>query len=257
MKIFDQLLTTITTCLLIATPSQAFQVISAEDLNTGGGKHAEIDLTIDAEAEFLTNLTSDVTTETFETYSWNDSNLDLNFPNKVTASLGGDGQVYSIEHVEGVTDIDRINLELNTGRYAVSGINYWQTSAHIGGDSTFIINFSEDVAAFGFYAYDLGDFGGDLELNLYQDSELVKVISNTEHNFYEVVPAGETSGSALFIGIVGELQDDGSYETFDKVEFVIANEGGSKRDDFGFDDLTIAKVEQLVNHPEPSDIFPD
>ncbi len=247
MNLYQKLITTITTVLLTANPVQAFEVISAEDLNnSGNGTHASINLTATAETNFLNKLTDDVSTESFENYAWaTPSDLELVFPNSGSAILRGSGKVYSIEHVEGVTNRDVINHEFNTGRHAVSGVNYWQTSAEVETSSTFMIDFTEYIAAFGFYAYDLGDFGGDLDINLYRDGELVGVVKNSEHNLYQIAASGENNGSAVYVGIVGEKQEDGSYETFDQVEFVIVNNQGSFRDDFGFDDMTIATPEQI------------
>ena len=191
-------------------------------------------------------MTSEVGTEDFESYNWDDSDLDIDFPGAGTASLFGDGQVYSTEAVPGA-DLDKIQQELNTGRYAVSGIKYFQARANVGVSSGFSIEMSEEVAAFGFYAYDLGDFGGNLEIRLYNDGELVGTISNSDHNLYEVRSSGYTSGSALYVGIIGELKTDGTHETFDRVEFVIENQDGSNYDEFGLDDMTIATADQIIN----------
>lgn len=249
-----QLLSTLALSLIATTSAQAFEVISAEDLNTGGnGTHATIETTRDAEQQFLGRLSSEVGTENFESFAWEtSSDLVLSFPGAGSASLDGGGKVLSTEHVEGVTDLSVINQEFNTGRNASSGVNYWQTSAQTGSSSTFTINLTEKIAAFGFYAFDLGDFGGELNINLYQDGELVGVVANSEHNLYEVANSGENNGSVVYIGIIGDQQDDGSYQTFDEVQFVIVNETGTKRDDFGFDDLTIATAEQLTISSQPN-----
>ena len=247
-----QLLATVTLSLLTANSVQAFEVISAEDLNKGGnGTHAAIDATRDAEQQFLSKLSSEVGTENFESYAWNTpAGLAISFPGAGSASLEGSGKVLSTEHVEGVTNLNTITHELNTGRNASSGVNYWQTSAQTGSSSTFSINLTEQIAAFGFYAFDLGDFGGELNINLYQDGELVGVVANSDHNLYQVANSGENNGSVVYIGIIGDQKEDGTYQTFDQVQFVIVNENGTKRDDFGFDDLTIATAEQLVVTPE-------
>jgi len=57
---------------------------------------------------------------------------------------------------------------------------------------------------------------------------------------------GSTTGSAIYVGIVGEAIN-GEYQTFDRVEFTTAGEGivNSKSDSFSFDDMTIANVNQL------------
>ena len=163
-----QLITAFTLSLVTATSVQAFEVISAEDLNKDGkGTHAAIDATKNAEQKFLSKLNSEVGTENFESYPWNaSSDLVLSFPGAGSALLSGSGKVLSTEHIEGVTNRKTIKQEFNTGRNASSGVNYWQTTAATGSSSTFSINLTKKIAAFGFYAFDLGDFGGELNLSL-------------------------------------------------------------------------------------------
>ena len=85
-----------------------------------------------------------------------------------------------------------------------------------------------------------------MEIKLYQDGEIVTTINNASHRLYTSTVDGAYSGSAVYIGIIGEQKDDGTYETFDQVEFVIANMAGSAEDLFAFDDMTIATPQQLV-----------
>lgn len=249
MNLYQKLITTVTACLLATSPAQAFEVISAEDINTeGNGTRAYLDQSLNAENQFLDKLTTDVGTEHFEDYAWaTPADLSLTFPGAGTATLGGNGLVYSIEHIDGESEERRteVDRELYYGRYAASGSQYWQTSASVGGSSTFTINMTEDIAAFGFYAYDLGDFGGELAINLYQDGVLVGTINNATHNLYATTTSGGYSGSVVYIGIIGEQKEDGTYETFDKVEFEIINSNGISEDFFAFDDMTIATPIQL------------
>lgn len=250
MNLYQKLITTATTVLLATSPVQAFEVISAEDINTGGnGTRASLNRSQNAEIQFLNKLTTDVGTEQFEDYDWETSaNLSLIFPGAGTATLNGNGQVYSIEHIEGQSSDrkDKVDRELEKGRYAASGSQYWRTSASVGGgSSTFIIDMTEEIAAFGFYAYDLGDFGGELAIKLYKDGELVGTIDNATYNLYATTTSGGYTGSAVYIGIIGEEKDDGTYETFDQVEFKIVNSNGSSEDFFAFDDMTIATPLQL------------
>ncbi len=249
MKLYHKLITTVTTILLSASSAQAFEVISAEDVNTGGnGTRASLNLSLNAETQFLNKLTTDVGTEEFENYDWaTPANLSLIFPGAGTATLTGNGEVNSITHIPGesLERENRVNRELLKGRYASSGSQYWRTSASVGGGSTFTINMTEEIAAFGFYAYDLGDFGGQLAINLYKDGQLVGTIDNTTHNLYATTTSGGYTGSAIYIGIIGEKMDDGSYETFDQVEFEIVNSTGTSEDFFAFDDMTIATPLQI------------
>ncbi len=249
MNLYQKLITTATTVLLATSPVQAFEVISAEDINTGGnGTRASLNRSQNAETQFLNKLTTDVGTEQFEDYDWaTPANLSLSFPGAGTATLTGNGQVYSIEDTQGQNaDRDyKVGRELLKGRYAASGSQYWRTSASVGGGSTFTINMTEEIAAFGFYAYDLGDFGGELAIKLYKDGELVGTIDNETYNLYATTTNGGYTGSAVYIGIVGQQKDDGTYETFDQVEFKIVNSNGSSEDFFAFDDMTIATPLQL------------
>ncbi len=249
MNLYQKLITTATTVLLSTSPVQAFQVISAEDINTGGnGTRASLNRSQNAETRFLNQLTTDVGTEKFEDYAWETpANLSLNFPGAGTATLSGNGQVYSIEHIQGQSSDreSKVERELLKGRYAASGSQYWRTSASVGGGSTFIIDMTEEIAAFGFYAYDLGDFGGELAINLYKDGQLVGTIDNATYNLYATTNSGGYTGSAVYIGIIGDQRDDGSYETFDQVEFEIVNSTGSSEDFFAFDDMTIATPLQI------------
>ncbi len=249
MNLYQKLITTVTTCLLATSPVQAFEVISAEDINTkGNGTRAYLDLSLNAENQFLNKLTTDVGTEHFEDYAWETpADLSLTFPGAGTAILSGNGEINSIEYIDGQSTKkkDKVARELEKGRYAASGSQYWRTSASVGGSSTFTINMTEDIAAFGFYAYDLGDFGGELAINLYQDGVLVGTIDNATYNLYATTTNGGYSGSVVYIGIIGEQKEDGTYETFDQVEFEIINSNGTSEDFFAFDDMTIATPIQL------------
>ena len=242
MKVQKTLFTTLVASLLITTNAQAFEVIKGEDLNDGGwNTHATLHKTKQAEKQFLNLLDNTVGTENFENVNWtNGSSLDLSFPGAAIATLGGNGQIYNINDANSNKDIRRA---LEQGQYPSSEMQYWHTKATPKDNSTFKIDFDEDIAAFGFYAYDIGDWGAELTLKLYSNGQLVDTIDD----LHTIKNDGSTTGSAIYVGIVGELLSDGVYQTFDRVEFTTTGKGivNSKSDSFSFDDMTIAKADQL------------
>jgi hypothetical protein len=218
-----------------AVQAQAYQVFFGEDLNNSStvplSSHPNASL---ASNNFLANLIG-VGTESFEgTNSGTSAPLSLNFPGAGTATLkGGDGQIASV--TPGETD--------GFGRYAISGINYWDVTASDNGN--FVVNFSNPVAAFGFYGIDIGDFGGQLTVDLIDGNSTNFTVPNT------IGSDGNPDGSVLFWGVIG--QNDS--ETFTSAVF---NTTTGQGDVFAFDDMTIGSFEQ-VNHdpatiPEPSTI---
>ena len=241
MNLQKTLFTTLVTSLLVTTNAQAFEVIKGEDINNGGlNTHATLNQTKQAEQQLLNRLDNTVGTENFENVNWTSgSNLDLSFPGAGTASLGGNGEIHNITN----TRSSAIAYDLEQGLYPSSGSQYWFTEAKPQGNSTFTINFSENISAFGFYAYDLGDWGAELTLKLYSKGQLVDTIKNV----HTVKTNGSITGSAIYVGIVGELLSSGVYETFDRVEFTTAGNGivNTYHDIFAFDDMTIAKANQL------------
>jgi len=179
-----------------------------------------------AETAFKSHLTG-VGTETFEGRS-GAAPLPLSFGAAGTATLQGGGMVSSA--ISGTT---------NGGRYSVGGgSNYWEVEATQSGG--FQVIFSQDIAAFGFYGTDIGDFGGTLSLQFLNDSNVV--ISTV------VVPtaaANVADGSALYFGAIAANNN----ELFKSVRFVSTLGTG---DVFGFDNLTIGAKEQVTSVPEPT-----
>ena len=242
MKLQKTLFTTLVASLLVTTNAQAFEVIKGEDINDGGpNSHAILNKTRQAEANFLNRLDSTVGTEDFENInSTTSSGLNLSFPGAGIATLGGNGEIYNINDANKKKDV---RLALERGQFPSSKMKYWHTKATPKNTSTFKIDFEEDIAAFGFYAYDLGDWGAELSLKLYSDGQLVGTIQD----LHDVQNDGSTTGSAIYVGIIGELLEDGDYQSFDRVEFTTTGKGivNSKSDSFSFDDMTIATAEQL------------
>ena len=191
-----------------------------EDLNPTGSVPIPTPNSNAARNSFFTNLTG-VGTETFEEFTPGETNLSVAFPGSgVTASLSG-GVVQNFT---------------SAGRFAISTPNYYNTDT-----SSFSINFSGPVAAFGFYGTDIGDFGGVLSLTL------TDIHGNTSSL---VVPAAEGSsgsqpenGSALYFGF---------YDLGDQYTSIAFNNSNTS-DQFGFDNFSVGSLQQVTpTIPEPS-----
>ncbi|GAB4544294.1 MAG: hypothetical protein Tsb0014_38270 [Pleurocapsa sp.] len=243
LTIKNSLLIAAVASLFSANSAAAFQVIQGEDINNGGlNTRATLNITQQKEQQFLDLLDATVGTEEFENVSWTaGSDLDLSFAEAGTASLGGNGEIHNIT----VND-SQIAYDLEQGLYPASGNQYWYTEATPEANATFNINFSQDIAAFGFYAYDLGDWGAELTLKLYSNGQLVDTISNV----HTIVTDGTTTGSAIYVGIVGDLQEDGTRQTFDRIEFTTTGDDivNTYHDIFAFDNMTIAIPEQVITY---------
>jgi len=213
------------TCLsLLAAASLTFAAMGnaqaapitffGENLTPGGTVTGD---PVTARNNFHSNLVG-VTTEDFEGFSLGDSApLVLTFGG-VTATLSGGGSIFDFN---------------GGGRFATSGTDWWNVDP---GQGSFTIEFSEAIAAFGFYGTDIGDVGGNITLDLHNGENLI--VPNT---------VGAPDGSLLFYGIIDT-------NTFTKVTF--GNTNGN--DGFGFDDLTIGTLNQVTTAtatPEPSTMF--
>ncbi|MCP5124276.1 MAG: PEP-CTERM sorting domain-containing protein [Gammaproteobacteria bacterium] len=215
-----------------ASTAHAYQIFFGEDLNNSSSTPlSSIPNASGAETNFLSNLIG-VGTETFESIAlFTSSPLTLTFPGAGTAELtGGNGSVRSSS--PGTA---------SAGRYSIpsaSSSNYWEVSA--GGAGNFTINFSNPIAAFGFYGVDIGDFGGQLTLNLSNGDNLT--VPNT------VGSSGSTDGSVLFYGLIAQ----NNAEQFTSVAF---NTTTGQGDIFAFDNFTIGSPEQVnSNIPEPASL---
>jgi len=219
------------TVLLAPTTANAYLIFFGEDLNNS----ATVPLTSTpnangASAKFQSNL-SGVGTERFESIANNSpAPLALNFPGAGTATLsGGNGRVRT----------QTANTS-NAGRYstpASTSTGYWEVAA--GGNGNFAVNFSQSIAAFGFYGIDIGDFGGQLQLEL-SNGDVLDVPNTDGTN-------GSTDGSVLFYGLIAETPA----EEFTAVDFVTTTGSG---DTFAFDEFTIGTAAQIVppNNSVPS-----
>ena len=206
---------------LTGTANSTAVTFFGEDLTGVGGARTNSDA---AAVAFLSNLTG-VGTQTFDTFSaGTGAPLVLSFAGAGTATLTGSGSV---------------NNSTGDGRWATSGANYWGART---GD--FTINFSAAISAFGFYATDVGDFGGQLSVTYAGGSSTTLNVGNT------VGSGGSTNGSVLYFG----FYEDDPLKAFTSVSFLNPSSG----DHFGFDDMTIGTFEQVVPNdpvPEPATVF--
>lgn len=121
------------------------------------------------------------------------------------------------------------------GRWATSGTKLYETRSSNGG-STFRVLFDQDVAAFGFYGTDIGDFGSQLSLAFYRNGALI----DTWALPYGTPPGSARESSLLYAGYINTA-------LFDEILFL----GSSSDDVFGFDDMTVGSIQQVVV-PEPA-----
>ena len=209
----------------LSSPASAYQNFFGEDLSSSSSTPLGSTPNADnARSQFL-NVLSGVGTENFEGFSSGTGGpLALNFPGAGTATLsGGGGNVVS--QAVGTASF---------GRYGTSGTNFWEVAA--GGSGNFVVDFSSNVGAFGFYGIDIGDFGGQLQIQLNDTANTILTVNNT------VGSGGSTDGSVLFFGIVAES----AAEEFTQASFLTTTGGG---DVFAFDDMTVGSLAQVV--PEP------
>ncbi|NEP72597.1 MAG: PEP-CTERM sorting domain-containing protein [Okeania sp. SIO2G4] len=211
-------------------PAQAFQIFFGEDLNNSNSVPlASFPNASDAESNFLSNLV-EVGTEDFEGFATGASGLlDLTFPDSdITATLsGGGGRIRSVP----------VGSTNGVGRYGTSGTNFWELST--GGSNNFQVDFDTAVGAFGFYGIDIGDFAGQLAVELSNGTIETFTVPNTVGSF------GSTDGSVLFFGIVAEDHS----EKFMSVDFLTTTGQG---DVFAFDDFTVGDIEKT---PEPASVL--
>lgn len=183
-----------------------------------------------AEASFLAGIVGEGT-ENFEARSGS-APLALTFPGSsgnITATLaGGSGVVETVS--AGSTN--------GSGRYGTSGANFWEVAA--GGTGNFNVTFDQDVAAFGFFGVDIGDFGGQLTLEFRNDGALV--FSETPNT--TIGSVGSTDGTVMFFGAIA----NGAGEVFDRVDFLTTTGSG---DVFAFDDFTVGDLQQVQNADVP------
>ena len=192
--------------------------------NTGNPKviaHPNSDA---AGASFMARLTSDVSTETFDTAL---TPVGTKTPPPFTTTFGTTTATFSGSG----TVTANSPAELGVGRFAISGTQYFKTR------QDFAVSFTTPQAAFGFYGTDIADVGGQLTVTL---------MNGAKSSFMLPGKTGTAAnGSVVFFGIVGSTATD----LFTSVTF---DHSGANNDDFGFDNLTVGSLAQVLPTPEPS-----
>lgn len=204
--------------LAVSSPSWA-TVYFGEDLGIGEGpsRITTFPNASAAQANFLSQLVG-VGIETFEAPDQTEGQLAplvLTFPGAGTATLTGDGSITAV--APGSTN--------GFGRFGTSGVQYWEATA------TFGINFSNPVAAFGFYGIDIGDFDGQVTITALNGGTNVYNVGNT---------LSGPGGSVLFWGLI---------DTVNPITNVTFGNTNAGTDFFAFDDMIIGSAEQVI--PEP------
>lgn len=183
-----------------------------EDLGLGEGTPlASFPNAVAAENSFKSNLVG-VSTEDFESLVGNTAD----FGGGLTATLTG-GELITVP--AGTTN--------GVGRYAVSGENLWEN------DVQFSLNFSSPISAFGFYGIDIGDFNGQVLLQLVD-------VNNVISNLNVGNSVGISGGSVLYFGF---------YDMGNAYNSILFGNTAAGTDFFGFDDFTIGTIENINPNP--------
>jgi PEP-CTERM motif len=169
-----------------------------------------------ASGQFLANLAI-TGTETFEGFPTGTFvPLTANFSGLGSAVLSGSGTIASGND--------------GGGRFPVSGSKYLITDAGQG----FNLRFNSPVSAFGFYATDIGDYGGQIVLTLTNTGGQLSTLTvpNT------IGADASTSGSVLYYAFID------SANAYTNIQF----SDTSVPDIFAFDNITVGSVNAA---PEP------
>ena len=220
---------------LYAGSSFAYQTSLGEDANGSSTSIRPFPLSLAAQLDFLGSGTPRV--ENFEdrTLLGRTGPLTLAFGSgntAVNATLSGANGI--VQRVTTPTD----------GRYSVpGGDQFWAATATSSGD-TFSIAFSENVEAFGFFGIDIGDFGGNLSM------ELLNAAGNMMGTGFRVntLTSGQ-DGSVLYFGI----RADNPGEWFRGIRFRLTNTT-TQLDAFAFDSFTVVAAPRTTppgQIPEP------
>jgi MYXO-CTERM domain-containing protein len=171
-----------------------------------------------ARSDFLAQLTTGVNSEGFESYAAGASApLNLSFAGSNGTTLGAS-----------LTGQGVINSGPQLGRFNTTqtpnASKYWDVSG------AFNISFGTAVSAFGFYATDIGDFNGQVTVDVTDEA-------GTTTNFVINTKPNSNNGALLFWGFVDKNNK------YTKISF--GNTSTSGIDGFGFDDMVISDACQV------------
>ena len=181
-----------------------------------------------ARTDFM-NHVDGVGTESFEEFaSGTYPSLDLTFPGST-----GDITATLISTVEG--DQMRILATTGAGRYPTAGTQYLDVNSN-----GLRLTFSSPISAFFFDGTDIGDFGGELTLELQTTAgtELLPVR-------YTIGSLGSTDGQAIGFGFI-------SSNPVTEINFI----NTWRADYFGYDQMTIADAGQVTPGVAPVPLPP-
>lgn len=184
---------------------------------------------LQARTDFFATLAASVTNQGFESFpvgttaGFDGLNISFNgSAGSIGATLFGDG---------GVADATQ------DGRFNTTpaGSRWWETAGN------FEITFSSAISAFGFFATDVGDFAGRLELEL---TDLNGAISTLMVGDF----TGGSSGGLLFFGFTDIAT------SYTAINFRLT---GAGLDFFGFDDMVIGDRAQITGPTPPPPGVPE
>ncbi len=212
------------------TANAAYMMYSGVDLNPNNPNPlVNVPNSAAAEAVFLSKLKPGVSTENFESLTvGTGAPLTLSF----ASGTAGDSVKATLSGGQGVVATSDLQ-----GRYSIpsaTSSQFWLVDATSGND-TFTVTFDRNIAAFGFYGTDVGDFSGLLWI------ELLSAAGTVLDTL--AVPSSNTDASALYFGVTaGAPADD-----FRSIRFVAAltDPTSGAFDTFGFDNFTVATRAQL------------
>ncbi len=213
--------------LMAATAAHAAPTVYFGENQNPAGVVSGAPLT--ARTQFLSTL-SGVSSQGFEGFAVGAAApLSLDFTGSggstLSATLSGDGAI------DNSTAFGRFNT-------TPGGSKWWD----VGG--AFVLNFATAISAFGFYGTDVGDFNGQITIDLLDTSGA--------HTTYTVQNTINGNNAALlFWGFVD------SAKSYTQITF--GNTSGAGVDFFGFDDMVIGDISQVctVNCgtvPEPTSL---
>jgi len=222
--------------LLVATPASAtYASFFGEDPN-GPDQFgdvvplASVPNSDGARTSFFSMLQSSVGTETFENRAVGSGPLAISMGNVTATLTGGSGQVVDVPVGTSVS-----------GRYSIpsaTSSKLWIANADTN-SSTFEVQFSTAVAAFGFYGIDVGDNGADVQIELLLNGTVIsESAAVSEKMTYTKGTNLSTDGSVFFFGFVAGANDS----LFDTVRFVSRS---TMLDGIGFDNFSVALRSEL------------